>query len=319
MEFYFDTRQKSLYTTSNRNGSTIMKDISAVVPTLCLLHLDEVFELLQQDILIPIYIPFRDPEIRFRSGLSVNFFNLTGKVLDDYTDVEPWANKVKYLRDTLHDTGTYYSAVPNETYHLFDTHLDHWLWVAMIMGTYGYNVKLLPMYDLTEHLRKNFPDAEKLINNRARSNSFDKSTPLYEKIWGYYKKVMIDEVQLREYKPAHLNKPEPLYTFDDWMSMEVELFNNYKKFYKERNLRNMFTKMSRRAFEHPFYFSDVLSPRMKTICGTLLPKLHRYHKPLLNYGDMQDLFREYDYACTNIRYKKYHLVKRENTEKKDTF
>lgn len=320
MNFYFDTNNNNFYCVSNRNGSTILKEISAAYPSLKVVADDEIFEILKQDFSRPIYIPFRDPVVRFRSGLSVNFFNRTGTVLDqaDEKELESYAQSIKYLRSALHYTGTYYSSYPNEFYHLFDSHIDHWLWVAMIIGVYNYNVKLLPMYDLSKHLMTAFPKASSLIKSRSRTDSFDKSKVVYEKIWGYYKSVMIDDVELKDYQPqAYLKKPEISYTFDNWMRFESELFTNYKNFHASLNLRNLFVRLSKKAFEDPFYLTDSLSPKMHTICGRLLPILHKIHEPILDYGNLQDLFRAYDQSSKNVRYKKYEFAERAKFTKKD--
>ena len=321
MIFYFDTIKDNFYCVSNRNGSTILKEISVKYPSLKLVSNNEIFENLKQNSSRPIYIPFRDPIVRFRSGLSVNLFNRTGLILNETAgdkELKNYANSIKYLRSSLHYTGTYYSSYPNEFYHLFDSHLDHWLWVAMIIGVYGYNVRLIPMYDLSNHLITNFPQANSIIKNRTRSDSFNKSTPAYDKIWNYYKEVMVDNIELSQYHPkAYITKPEVPYIFDNWMRFETELFNNYKNFHSDTNLRNLFLKLSRKAFEDPFYFTDSLSPKMHTICGTLLPILHDIHDPILDYGNLQDLFRAYDHSSKNVRYKKYELAERAKNKKKD--
>lgn len=320
MNFYFDTKNNNFYCVSNRNGSTILKEISDKYPSLKLVADDEIFEILKQDFSRPIYIPFRDPVVRFRSGLSVNFFNRTGIVLDqaDEKELESYAQSIKYLRSSLHYTGTYYSSYPNEFYHLFDSHIDHWLWVAMIIGAYNYNVKLIPMYNLSNHLMTAFPQASPLIKSRSRSDSFDKSKSDYDKIWEYYKSVMITNVELKNYQPqSYLKNPEISYTFDNWMRFESELFINYKNFHANLNLRNLFVRLSKKAFEDPFYLTDSLSPKMHTICGRLLPILHNIHEPILDYGNLQDLFRAYDHSSKNVRYKKYELAERAKNKKKD--
>lgn len=320
MQFYFNSVEKNFYITSNRNGSTLLKEISEQYDNLQEYSYAQVFSLLSDDPSIPLYVPFREPMVRFKSGLSVNLYNTVNYKLDHNTDevLKNYSQFLKYFRARYTDTGSHLSATPNEKYHLYDGHLDHWLWSSMILGAYGYNIKLVPMYNFSGLLLQQFPKALKIINFRDRNNSFDQSTPLYEKIWESYKKGMVDDADINTYWPKqYLKSPEILYSFDNWMGFEKKLFTYYKDNYMQDDNKKLFLRLSLWAFEDPFYFTDAHSPRIQTICRFLLPVIHQYKSPVLRYGDLQNTFRNYESYFNRFRYKKYDLAERATFIKKD--
>jgi len=270
MNFYYDQIKGELYLTSNRNGSTILSEVAGEYKNLSTVPLPTVFEYLESDPTTPIYCAFRDPYVRFVSGLEVQFFNITGIIMPNSppktsseiehlkTIIDQYKVMLRYVVTNSQTTGTFYE-YPRMPYHLYDTHLDHWLWPSVFLGAYGYNVKLVPMHDFSKLLLENFPQAEYLIKKRERPDSFDRVKQSCIPLMDAYKEIMIEQF---EWNPAHQRRnPDMLVTWDKWMNVEQEIFINYKLNHNLSKPTDMYKNLLDKILNDPFYVSDIESPK----------------------------------------------------------
>lgn len=256
---YYNTKSQEFYFPFNRNGSTLIYDISHNVNYLHEKNLDEALAILEENKNLPIYIPYRDPIVRFKSGLSVNFLRECGDETPDFTDVTKSAyHKYKIVLMTLRN---YFQEHMSHhllgkfilPFHLADVHIDHCLWRPLTLLVHGYNVKLIPMNELSSHLHKKFPTQINLIKSRERKNSFNTVRKDTDELWDIYKEVFIDIPKYRDkfgmqFVDWHI-----------WMRDEQYIFEQFQLYRDSPNLNYAAQKIVTNLIEKKAYFSDTNS------------------------------------------------------------
>jgi len=259
---FYDTVTTDFYYTTNRLGSTLLYEISKEDSSLQhIIHPPQLIKHVNDKRTNNrIIFPFRDPIARFKSGLNVNMFNRT--TLDfKFEGIHPtslWHYKYMLLSldNILADNTSVLSYIYRRPFHLFDKHTDHWLMIPLIYMVYNYNVKLLPLYDLSKVLKDRFPSSAELILKRERADSFNTPLPKYEKIWQVYKEVFIDHEPL-----GYENIPnESKITWQKWMASEKEIFDMIMKYLNTNNLNHGAHKMVNKILNTGQYLHDYRSP-----------------------------------------------------------
>jgi hypothetical protein len=297
---FYDKPTNSIYYTTNRLGSSLLHDIS-LRGEFTIIGPCDVPEIASADRKnTKIFFPFREPHARFKSGLTVHLFNRTNhtKQLPPYaaskevvTANDNSLEIYKYMLQTIDNTATdnchLGSVAGKRPYHLYDLHTDHWLYVPLTYMVYNYNVQLLPLYDLSSHLRHRFPHCDDLIKKRERPTSFNQTHPIYEPIWQVYKSVFIDNVPLNYEHVQNENSTD----WYQWMAPEIEIFQNFVKYLKHDNIAFIGHKLVNKLMDGNVYFSDPFSPLSFNLMQ-ILKSLHG-HNPL-NY--------KFDYFLQSMKF-----------------
>ncbi len=256
---YFDPKEKSLYFPSNRNGSSLIDNICHSYNLLQELSTYDALALANDDPNIKIYIPFRDPIVRFKSGLNVNFFRMAPKnILKSRASVREWlptsygrqyASHITYLRDLysklIEPVYDPYSEIC--PYHLYDVHLDHSLYRPLILLLHDYNVQLIPMNKLSEHLAARFIEATPIIGAN-RANTFSANNEVSELLWKMYKEIFVDTIEIPQ------NQKQ--ITWKLWMDQEVHIFKSFCTYMDTPNMTYCANKLLKNIYKNGFYFSD---------------------------------------------------------------
>jgi len=278
-----DRKRKSVYMTGLRNGSTLMEEIKDLVgPDRLYRHQyhEDLVRLISEDRAYKIYMPFRDPMIRFKSGLTVNMYNRCGFDTEDGSfkaqdsTYAIYKQLLTYLDNTAGNDHAIFDLTRCRPYHLYDTHTDHLLYQPLIYLAYGFDVQLIPFNNFSEHLLQQFPEAKDIIVKRGRPNSFNTSLKEHELAWNIYKEIFIDN-EPDFYKS---NDQVKFQTFNLWMKPEIEIFNLFMENYQQINMLKTrcrgliidFTKNTQ-------YFNDPYSPKFMRL-GSLLPMIERFNK-----------------------------------------
>lgn len=279
-----DKKNKAVYMTGLRNGSTLMDEIQHRVGSDRLEYFqwpEDVVEMMTKDRSYKIYMPFRHPMVRFKSALTVNMhnrcgFDVSSNLFPNSEDYKLYKGMLTYLDSSIGNDHNLFNTLYSRPFHLFDTHTDHLLYKPLIYLAYGYDLHLIPFYDFSNHLYKNFPEAKDIIERRGRSDSFDVSQPKHEKVWNIYKEVFIDKTpEFFQYKP----KGEELKTFDLWMKPELEIFNLFVENYLRLNqLKTKCRGLIKHFVETKQYFNDPYSPKTMEL-GTIIPIIETFVKP----------------------------------------
>lgn len=280
MIFYHDTKENSLYLTTLKNGSTLLGEISDRNKHLRYVEPDEATSIAHSGSII--YTPFRHPFPRFVSGLSVNFFNQTDGFEDvgitnnflNEDSVRTYKNLIRYLDRTTVTLGNMHGSYYFRPYHLYDLHLDHWLYVPMTLLLYNFNVKFIPLFEFTNHVKEKFSNINDLVSVRERKNSFDKINKEYTSLWEAYKSIMIENPPggIKVKNTNHIS-------FDEWMKPEIEIFNLLNTHLNTPNLNFAAHKAFNRISMQGDYFVDVWSPRITNLYY-MLKDIHRYKTPI---------------------------------------
>ena len=256
---YFDPKEKSLYFPSNRNGSSLIDEICHSYNLLQELSLYDALALANDDPNIKIYIPFRDPIVRFKSGLTVNFFRMAPEnILQSGSSVREWfptsygkqyISHITYLRDLYSKSigpvyDPYFEICP---YHLYDVHLDHSLYRPLILLLHDYNVQLIPMNKLSEHLAERFVEATPIIGAN-RANTFSANNEDSELLWKMYKEIFVDTIEIPQ------NQKQITWKF--WMDQEVHIFKTFCTYMNTPNITYCANKLLKNIYKKGFYFSD---------------------------------------------------------------
>jgi hypothetical protein len=292
-----DKKNKAVYMTGLRNGSTLMDEIKEIVgPNRLFRHEfpEDLIKLISNDRSYKIYMPFRNPMIRFKSGLTVNMYNRCGfdtSIIEANVEYPEYyilyKGMLRYLDNSYANDHNIFHLNYYRPYHLFDTHIDHLLYKPLIYLAYGFDVHMIPLNKFSDHLYKYFPEAISKIYERGRPDSFDKSSPLHEKVWDVYKEIFVDnDPEFYKYKYPE----DRTLTFNLWMKPELEIFNLFLENYTNVNL----LKTKSRALINHFiktkqYFKDPYSPKTMEI-GTTVPMLEVYNKP---NKDLHDYVQSY--------------------------
>lgn len=299
-----DRKNKAVYMTGLRNGSTLMEEIKDLVgPDRLFRHQypEDLIRMLTEDRSYKIYMPFRDPMVRFKSALAVNMHNRCGfdtedtsyKVQDETFVM--YKKMLKYLDQSIGNDHNIFNLTYYRPYHLFDIHTDHVLFKPLIYLAYGYDVHMIPFNKFSEHLYERFPEATDIIKKRGRPDSFNTSMFPHELVWNAYKEVFVDnEPDFFKYKIPDVR----FQTFDLWMKPETEIFEMFIENYKNVNL--MKTKcrgLIRKFIETRQYFNDPYSPKFAEL-GSLLPVIETFNKP---NRDLQNYIQNYVIIRNQLR------------------
>lgn len=269
--YYYKPDDNSCYFTTNKNGSTVLAEIAEKSGQLKNLNLESCIDIISKDN-STIRIPFRDPFPRFVSGLSVNLHNCTegefgvdlGGNTANFTLSVHYNNFLRYFYHSVFGPSTVFERDTFIGYHLFDKHLDHWLYVPLILLYYGYNVELIPMYELSDHLMVNFIDCNQVIKDRERKNSFNEIHKELIPFWQAYKHRMIDHANFS-------------CSWDHWMDPEIKIFEELNRQYKSPADIDA-GRLVDYTFDNKFYFGDFYSPKIFDLME-LLKSIHKHKTP----------------------------------------
>jgi hypothetical protein len=218
---------------------------------------------------MPIYIPFRDPDIRFKSGLTVSLYrNIPDDsemikmnpvtLLDTGYDKTFKAN-IEYLDYVFGNSVPFLSGVSRgykrRPYHLFDDHLDYSLYIPFLLILHRYNVKLVYLEQWSDHLKPLYPLAEHFIKKRERKKSSTTNTSMVDPLWSIYKSVFIDR-QLKDTNPIHRTYSAKTLRWHDWMAPEREIFKVLKQYRDTEHLRSVCIKILPKIIDGKIYFTD---------------------------------------------------------------
>jgi hypothetical protein len=285
---YFDPKEKSLYFPSNRNGSSLIDNICHSYNLLQELSLYDALAIANEDPNIKIYIPFRDPIVRFKSGLTVNFFRMAPEnILESGSSIREllptsyssqYASHITYLRDLYSKNiepvyDPYFEICP---YHLYDVHLDHSLYRPLILLLHDYNVQLVPMNKLSEHLAERFVEATPILGvNRA--NTFSANNEISKLLWEIYKEIFVDTIEILQ------NQKQ--ITWKLWMDQEVHIFKTFCTYIDTPNMTYCANKLLKNIYKNGFYFSDRNSMVYKGTSSLLneIQQHKKLHPWLVNY------------------------------------
>lgn len=289
---FHDLKDEKIYYTTNRLGSSLLLDISERDNKFVLINPSDLPKIVaKNNRKTEIIFPFREPIARFKSGLSVNLYNrtdFTKKILDyesalnNSLILDQYRYMLMILDNTAADNSHFLAANYKRPYHLYDMHTDHWLYMPMLFMVYNYNVKLLPLYELSKHLAARFPNCIDLIQKRERKNSFNETDPLYENIWKIYKEVFIDRIPINyENVTREDNRGK---TWQEWMDPEIEIFNTFVKYLNTPNLTYAAHKLANKFLDKLIYFDDPFSTISWNIHNTIRD-IQRYNpiNPRFNY------------------------------------
>lgn len=292
IHFYLDNNHKNIWVTSPRNGSTLTRAIAAH-NNLEKLNYRQLFIYLKNNPDIPINIVFRDPNVRFRSGLFINMYSLN-------PSIEVNKDSINNYKEYLYSYAKISYKLNNQypSYHICDFHLDHMLWIPAFFSLYGYNVKLIPISNFTDVLISNFPESKNIIlgNNSEFKNrgaeSFNCTTSLYDDLWKIY------DDSLNKFIFENIKNYKIFYTFNDWTKLETELFKLYEENYSKENIDSILKNAMNLIIHDPYYLMDIYSPKVQCIKEFIfemqiadpsrsnqIPKLIDIYNNFNNYSD----------------------------------
>lgn len=294
-----DRKNKAVYMTGLRNGSTLMEEIKDQVgPDRLFRHQyhEDLIRLISEDRSYKIYMPFRDPMVRFKSALTVNMYNRCGLDSINYPDYYKfYKGMLKYLDHSVGNDHNIFNLSYHRPYHLFDTHTDHILYKPLIYLAYGFDVHMIPFNKFSEHLLERFPEAEAVIKKRGRTNSFDTSMPEHERVWEIYKEVFLDN------EPIFYKDKVPdatTFTFDLWMKPELEIFELLIENYQNVNIiKTKCRGLIKHFVKTNQYFTDPYSPKLMEI-GELVPMIESINH--VNH-DLSGIIRHYITISDNLK------------------
>lgn len=307
---FHNTKFNFFYFLSYRVGSTLLKKIAEVHDEIKFLTFEDGIKKINENLERPIYVVYREPLTRFKSGLEIVFRRdfIQG---DQYHDqgVDNLLNSGYdeiFLQKLISYDNLFSLNIPfvsgysrgrtKRCFHLYDNHTDHNLWKALILIAYEYNVRLIPLNEYTKHLTYFYPrfslhDEE--ISKNMRKSSFDSNKELSLKLWNIYKKVFVDNLFC---KPDV--KLKKLITFDEWMSEEKMIFNALEKYTIHSDV-NIMHHVIKNLFENRIYFSDIHGPSSIEI-ASLLHHIHTIKNPIKPFNMYVQKFSEYQYHGANF-------------------
>lgn len=265
IDFYLDESQKNIWTASPRNGSSLISAIANRNNLIKIRDYRKLFYYLKDNPNTTINILFRDPNVRFRSGLFINSTRSFELIENSYKKSLLFYTKISSKFNGLYPM-----------YHLFDYHLDHILWIPSFFAMYNYNVKLIPISDFTQILVDNFPESRDIIfsddpNIKNRGDeAFDSSTIHYDELWNIYNESIIQNIPCnQQYKTSYafegLQQYKISYTFEEWMKLENKLFRIYEQNYNKDNIDSLLKDSMNLIIDDPYYLMDIYSPKIEII------------------------------------------------------
>lgn len=268
MHFFIDKKHNTSWFTHHKNGSTTLRNLASFDDnSLEQVGLEDFFQFIDknsgQDYQVPVYTIFRNPYVRFRSGLT-KLANRHQRELGPYRTLYSKEHNFQYfLQCAAFFNDKRPSIIP---YHLYDTHIDHILWMPAIVSVCGYNVKLIPMTDLSALLINMYdPDSVARSDTNIRPNSYNEVNPDSENFWSSYKKIIINGK----------NSSEQM--FNQWMQTEQDIFDVYEKPDAQANLHLYSQNIVDKLLQDPYYFTDLDSFRF-VFLTEILEILNTTHK-----------------------------------------
>jgi hypothetical protein len=266
MKFYFDRSQNIAFLTSRCNGSTVLENLSLSDDRLKPTWGEDMFRILDADPSIPVYCAFRNPLVRFASGLTSN---LTNTVIRTYASDIKWTqigvtqgkrpdpSQMKVFFQKFEENLVFLSTLsqhsnegmPGFPYHLFDAHCDHSLWAPLILLATNYNIVLTPLSDYSNLLESYYPQTYKksiVGNHRIRPDSFDKTNQWSKTYVDVYEKVVKSE------------------EFNVWMAPEKLIFDTF--YQNSLVLIDDIRDLIKHLLFKTDYFNEVAAPRSKMLC-----------------------------------------------------
>lgn len=290
MIIYHNTEKNFLYFVSYRNGSSILQDISTVYDSLKVIEPKDAFRLLANQPDIAIHIPYRDPEVRFKSALAITLIRDQSKEYKNNSLTEVYKKgyhtlfkeKITYLDTICGNHVPFLAGVSGgfkrRPYHLFDSHLDHSLWLPMFLILYNFNVKLISLKDWSLHLKPLYPKAIKFIEDRERPESSSTNRPEVEPLWQTYKSVFIDR-KLETFDLVNREYAVRTLRWKDWMAPEKQIYHTLNLYKDSQVLKMMTIKLFKNLFKEKVYFTDPFSPGFNTMTN-LINQIHVGITPL---------------------------------------
>jgi len=291
--YYYKPDEDAYYITTTKNGSTLLHEIAETDNRLKPIDLHSCLASAHKNDSV-IRIPFRNPKPRFISGLSVNLFNNTnGRFAVDlqgatatFTLSVHYNNFVNFFKNSINNLNSFAPGkIISPPYHLFDSHLDHWLCIPLLLILCDYKVELIPMHDFTNHLTERFPDCASIVKARERKNSFDVVNGELLPLWEAYKHVMIDTSTYS-------------YSWEEWMSPELEIFNVLSSNYDKDTVKSTFEKL----WNQQIYFNEPFSPRCNNMYN-FLSVIRQIQQPIPTlthfFNNYQSIYKSIDLFRNN--------------------
>jgi len=250
-------------------------------------HDDAGFRFLKDKKDTPIYITYREPITRFKSGLEIVYNKFLGEK-ERYNlskkHIELFVQQISYLDNVVSmfipQVSGFPRGVHQRPYHLFDSHIDHSLWRPLLLLAYGYDVRMIPLNEYTDHLLTYYPENKKIIlqdrKNRP-SRSFDSNRNIALTLWDSYKQVFIDDEfsHLENWKIQYIKKDwfSKYISWDEWMNPEIQIFNALHKFKEKSNLNLVCKNLLKKLLREKVYFANPFN--LSVVHATSLLKLIR--------------------------------------------
>lgn len=242
---------------AHRTGSSLLHDVSCFVPDMLYISTDQAFQIIKQRPDTPIYITYRDPELRFRSGLQVNIcqdpINSDEISRPTLELISSYIQKIRYLDFCMGvqvaaeiNSPDMYPTYYRRPYHLYDQHIDHCLWRPYLLLLHGYNVKLMCITEWSGHLLKYYPECAPLIQQHERKDANTAPAEGTNILWDAYYSVFG--------VPARV----ATHTWEMWMSQEQLVYDalveyNTRIIASEKPLTNALSVL----IDNDLYFSDI--------------------------------------------------------------
>lgn len=298
---YHNTNYNVFYYPIYRCGSSVLREISEKFNYLKAYQDDEGFKLIDLNRNSPIYIIYRDPKTRLKSGLQITIKRLLNNILvqrieemlDNGYDIL-FERSLSILDNVLSSDIPYISGSWDgkilRPYHLYDVHIDHMLWRPIILKAYGYNVEMIPINEYNDNLAPFHPTAyREILNSHYRPNTFDTNNTDSTRLWDIYKKVFIDNLY---YDNKNCNT---IITFESWINEEIKIFDMIEKYRLTTHFKSACEDIIKKLFDDKIYFSNMYSPSVRGI-NRLLNIIHKYQKPI---DSLLDFHKNDDMIATN--------------------
>jgi len=237
----YNTKRDFIYLIPNRIGGSTLIDIAGNYQELKLYssfgEIIEEFGIKMRGITIG--ITYRDPAVRYNSGLSHH----AGQI--NPNQISSW--KQFAVNEALRDG-----------FHLNNPQCDHALWLPILLRSYNYNVRMMPLNRYSSHLLEFYPGCEDIINRNARKVSFNISSNIGTRLWQEFSTEL-----------------GVLDGWKDWMATEQLIFSRLQKkgdLTEEESINLLSTIIDMG------YFNDPNSPVYASFCDV--------HTNLLKHNGM---------------------------------
>lgn len=313
---YHNTKENTFYYPIYRCGSSVLHEISERCDHLHAYQDDDGLKIIDLNRECPIYIIYRNPETRFKSGLQITIKRFLSKdqkllskriheLLDEGHD-KLFEHSIGFLDNVVSSDIPFVSGHWNGSiirpYHLYDSHLDHMLWRPLILKAYGYNVVMIPINEYDGHLAPLYPLAyQEIMNSHDRPETFKTNNSNANRLWEIYKKVFVDDMYFDN------KTSRSVITFKTWIDEEFKIFHMIEKFRSAPNFKFACEQMIKKLFDGKIYFTDLYSPSVIRV-NMLLNILHRHKDPI-------DAFKSYSKVNEHISNETFEFMSGEYVKK----